>query len=573
MSFHIAIVGGGVSGLSAAYYLQQHALQSGQALDITVYERKPQFGGNADTVVVELGQWQNGQGAPVKPFIRWADLGVNDVNLATYVKLEALMKDIGYLRYMKPLQDTCSYFKADGSQYLTDDAALFDGVSDPRFNLVSADHGQLNPLVTVVHQHAIDLVAPPAGGPPPVPVGYSVARYFADCIANPEGQLAATASQLNIHIDWGDPAIPGRIERIRDEIYFPRISAMYFTDDQTGPGGMPLQSPFQYYRVQEGGVKPDRRYFEYGAQHWLQCLARTMEERSTAKVKVRHHMGTPVHVGVTPGGAVVTPVGQKAVHVDLVLMALHADDALKALRFDGIPADTVQAIEQTLGQVRYTRSHGVCHTDERLLPPNRNIWRTYNVQVYPLSQQAQPYRMSYVENFHQNDPLNPPLDHIGLPMFFTSLVPDLRQVRANAVLPRLQGEAVPQHLRQALPHLARTHGMDLAKAAGDPHALDDDAALAPAHPATGYTHELSELPSEHAGKAWALFKHNVLDIACIEAQARMLKINQDNAKAPLMPVFFGGGWTRGAGLHEQCLEQSQWLTRWALDYIGRHQQA
>jgi hypothetical protein len=298
-----------------------------------------------------------------------------------------------------------------------------------------------------------------------------------------------------------------------------------------------------------------------------------MEERSTAKVKVRHHMGTPVHVGVTPGGAVVTPVGQKAVHVDLVLMALHADDALKALRFDGIPADTVQAIEQTLGQVRYTRSHGVCHTDERLLPPNRNIWRTYNVQVYPLSQQAQPYRMSYVENFHQNDPLNPPLDHIGLPMFFTSLVPDLRQVRANAVLPRLQGEAVPQHLRQALPHLARTHGMDLAKAAGDPHALDDDAALAPAHPATGYTHELSELPSEHAGKAWALFKHNVLDIACIEAQARMLKINQDNAKAPLMPVFFGGGWTRGAGLHEQCLEQSQWLTRWALDYIGRHQQA
>lgn len=75
-----------------------------------------------------------------------------------------------------------------------------------------------------------------------------------------------------------------------------------------------------------------------------------------------------------------------------------------------------------------------------------------------------------------------------------------------------------------------------------------------------------------AGKAWALFKHNVLNTSCILAQDAMKAINQDNAERPFMPVFFGGGWTHGAGLHEQCLEQSQKLTSWALNYM-RQQQA
>lgn len=548
MSFHIAIIGGGVSGLSAAYYLQQQALQTGQALDITVYERKAQFGGNADTVAVKLGTWQNGQGQPEQPFIRWADLGVNDVNLATYKLLAAVMKDIGYLQHMLPLQDTASYFTSDGSRYLTDDASLYNGVSDVRFNLASADDGRLSSLLAVVHQHAIDLVAPPAGGPPPIPVSYTVAQYFADCISQPEAMLAATARQMHITIDWGDPAIPGRITRLRDEIYYPRISAMYFTDNETGPAGMPLQSPFQYYRVQEGGVTPDRRYFEFGAQHWLEALASTLVARSTDKVKVHHHMGEAVKVKIAPGGAVVTPAGGQPVHCDLALMALHADDALRALDFSGVPPEVARNIQQTLGMVRYTRSYGVCHTDEALLPRNRNIWRTYNVLVHPLSQQVQPYRMSYVENLHQNDPVNPALSNIGLPVFFTSLIPDLRQVQPNAVLTRITGSEVPDKLARALPHLAQ-------------------APLNQSHPATGYTHELGGIPTGDAGKAWALFKHNVLNVACIQAQQQMLTLNQDNARRPLIPLFFGGGWTHGAGLHEQCLEQSQQLTAWTLAYL------
>ena len=36
----VAIIGGGISGLGAAYYLQQRAVRGGRALDIHIFERK-----------------------------------------------------------------------------------------------------------------------------------------------------------------------------------------------------------------------------------------------------------------------------------------------------------------------------------------------------------------------------------------------------------------------------------------------------------------------------------------------------------------------------------------------------
>ena len=78
----LAIIGGGVSGLSTAYYLLQQARQGDRPLHIDLYERKATLGGNADTVVVDLGDYIDGDGLP-HAYLRWVDLGVNDVNLAT----------------------------------------------------------------------------------------------------------------------------------------------------------------------------------------------------------------------------------------------------------------------------------------------------------------------------------------------------------------------------------------------------------------------------------------------------------------------------------------------------------
>lgn len=106
----VAIIGGGVSGLSLAYYLQKFGSEAARQIEITLFERKATLGGNAETVWVDLGN-RRMPGKPETPYRRWADLGVNDVNLATYHRLRTILAEIGELERMKPLENTECYFK------------------------------------------------------------------------------------------------------------------------------------------------------------------------------------------------------------------------------------------------------------------------------------------------------------------------------------------------------------------------------------------------------------------------------------------------------------------------------
>lgn len=58
----IAIIGGGVSGLSLAYYLQKFGSRATQQIEVTIFERKATLGGNAETVWVDLGVVVNREG-------------------------------------------------------------------------------------------------------------------------------------------------------------------------------------------------------------------------------------------------------------------------------------------------------------------------------------------------------------------------------------------------------------------------------------------------------------------------------------------------------------------------------
>ena len=77
--------------------------------------------------------------------------------------------------------------------------------------------------------------------------------------------LLKAAHELNIDIDWLSFKLSVRLGQMRDHCYCPRISAIYFTDSR-GPATMPLKAPFEYYRLQAGGVAPDRRDFDHGSQ-------------------------------------------------------------------------------------------------------------------------------------------------------------------------------------------------------------------------------------------------------------------------------------------------------------------
>ncbi len=532
----VAIIGGGVSGLSLAYYLQKLGCQkfgSGatREIEVTIYERKATLGGNAETVWVDLGNRRH-PGKPDSPYRRWADLGVNDVNLATYHRLRAILTEIGELERMKPLENTESYFSRDGSIALTDDRELFRGVSEPAHELSKVDGGRLALLIPVVHQTAIALVEERRITP-----RYTVDDFFDACVATPAEMLAAAADRLNVTIDWQDPELPNRLERIRQTIYYPRISAMYFADDR-GPGGMPLQAPFEYYRIQEGGSPPDRRYFEHGAQHWLEALSAHITNPSTSAPRVQILRGIEVEASLSTQGVTLSEraPGERRWEADLLIMATHAEDALPLLTFGDDLSDTQRELQHILGKVRYTRSYSVCHTAAARLPPDRNLWRTYNIEVRNPEDTLFPYRIDYVANRHQNDAENPAYNQAGLPQFFVSLVDDLNRIPRSEMLERNSSP------------------------------LDAPAALAATEPGeSGYRDRLPQMDAALEAKAWTLFKHNVLDADCLEAQTEIERYNQTTARKRFeghqdgCPLLFAGGWTRGAGLQEQCLEQSAHL--------------
>lgn len=77
---------------------------------------------------------------------------------------------------------------------------------------------------------------------------------------DPRAMLLKAAHELNIYIDWLSSKLSVRLGQVRDHYYYPRISTMCFIAPR-GPATMPLKAPFEYYRLQEGGVAPDRRYF------------------------------------------------------------------------------------------------------------------------------------------------------------------------------------------------------------------------------------------------------------------------------------------------------------------------
>ncbi len=57
---HVVVIGGGITGLSAAYYLKKQMEETGQACRITVMEKSDRFGGKISTLrrdgfVIEKG--------------------------------------------------------------------------------------------------------------------------------------------------------------------------------------------------------------------------------------------------------------------------------------------------------------------------------------------------------------------------------------------------------------------------------------------------------------------------------------------------------------------------------------
>ncbi|MBD9527453.1 FAD-dependent oxidoreductase [Paracoccus sp. PAR01] len=462
----IAIIGGGIGGLAAAWNIILTARQKNPSAvpRITVLEASDRFGGNVDTFDFTFGNGPDGT------IDRWADLGVNDFNVTAYTNIVAVMNQIGFKAgtdYL-PLEDSTSYSTGDGSICFADSASAWWGTA-----IDKALAASVNDFMQV------------AG---------------VDATKN-AGQFATTT--ISEYIDMVGPTrSPPWDARLGPQVIYPRINGMYFVTE-LGPRGMPFLAVMHYYAIQEGaGGKPANRcYFVGGASRWINQLVAYMTATMPEITFVQNYRASAsLEDGLFTISNDLAPTSQPFRAKKLVLAA-HADSSLIAVK-QGLPGEVASA----MASIEYTNGISVAHTDSRLLPVNCNAWSTYNILIHQPGAVAQmPYTINYVANRHQNDAQNPLYDKFGYPLFFVSVNP-YRPIPDDLVLKDAQGNPAVQNLR-----------------------------------------------------------HNVLDFATLQAQAVCLKNQGVNG------IYYAGGWTQGAGLHEECWVQGQDVAKLILGETEHHE--
>ena len=349
--------------MSAAWHL--HAL----GFDVKVFEKDDRIGGKARTTDVIVGEE-----------MRWVDLGVNDFNARTYVRLISILDDLS-VEY-RPLEDTTCFYTLDGSLGYTTDG--FQGTAAPK--TVSWEAARFR-------REALEVLA------------HSSYRYAS--VKEYVTEKGYSADFLQYYL-------------------YPRINAMYFAGWE-GVANMPIWPVVQHCSLQEGlelhaAPSPQRMYFVNGSREWMTKLY----EAARAKFPIVLNAEASVHAG--NDGVTVVARGDIE-RFDKVVLAQQAGDALRSIKSGLTPK-----VAQFLAGFRYHHNEIVAHTYYGVLAPRVKVWRTYNILVHKNAAGPHRYTITYVVNRHQNDAHKPRRGALNTPHFFVTVnspvpIPDSHVLR------------------------------------------------------------------------------------------------------------------------------------------------
>ncbi|MEP5153037.1 FAD-dependent oxidoreductase [Planktotalea sp.] len=274
----IAIVGGGISGMSAAYYLSAHH-------DVTLYEAAPRLGGHARTVLAG----KNGD-QPV-------DTGFIVFNYATYPYLTRLFRDLD-VPVIKSEMSFC--------------ASIDDGKIEYGLNSLAAISAQKRNLVR--------------------PQFY---KMVADILRfGKEAEAAAkdddkTIGELVDELGLG--------QWFRDNYLMPMCGAIWSTP-VTDVNAFPAKSLVNFFRnhaLLAGTGQHQWWTVDGGSIEYVRRLEDALDARGCAIFK-----GTPIEKVARTGGAVnVIAQGHDVQSFDDIVFACHSDQALAILGEDAKPAE------------------------------------------------------------------------------------------------------------------------------------------------------------------------------------------------------------------------------------------
>jgi len=340
----IAIIGGGISGMSAAHYLAPDH-------EVTLFESSPVIGGHTATIDVQ----HKGRDYAI-------DTGFIVFNDWTYPEFIRLMDSLG----VESQPTRMSFSVSDRSTGIEYAGSSLDSLFAQRRNLVSPRFLSLvNGILRFNKQARIDLEENP------------------ECAAMTLGEYLEYAGYSAV---------------FRDLYLVPMGAAIWSSSTE-----MMLQFPLRFFVrfFHNHGLlnirnRPQWRVIKGGSRSYIAPL--------TASYWDNIELGNPVtrvtRLDNSQGGyGVEVATRDFTAHYDQVIFACHSDQALRLL---GDASGMEKAI---LSAIPYTRNDVVLHTDASLLPRNRKCWSSWNVAMDG-SEMARPsltYNMNILQGIESED--------------------------------------------------------------------------------------------------------------------------------------------------------------------------
>lgn len=318
----IAVIGSGISGLSAAWHLSRSA----HPLEVTLFEAGQHFGGHAHTVDVTLQGIRHG-----------VDTGFLVFNERTYPGLIDLFEQLGVEQAPSEMSFSVQAPSANGQGSLEWSGHSLNTVFAqrgnflrPRFWSMLADIVRFNRLTTELAEKGSDAA-----------LAQSIGEFL-------DSQRFSQAFREDYFLPmvaciWSCPTA--------QMLRFPMVTMIRFCHNH---GLLQIANRPQWYSIAGGS----RQYVSK-----LVGQLRDVRLQTPVKAITRQAQGVTVHTATGPQP------------FDAVVLACHSDQALALLGPQASPAERL-----LLGSIRYQPNRAVLHTDTRMLPQRQSAWAAWNYE-------------------------------------------------------------------------------------------------------------------------------------------------------------------------------------------------
>jgi len=336
----IAVIGAGISGLSAALRLSEHA-------QVVVFEGNGYAGGHSNTVDVTL----DGVTHPV-------DTGFLVFNHKTYPELVGLFSELAVPTAPSDMSFAVSVGPHDFEWCGTNLSSLF---ARPA-NALSARFWRMLRDVLRFNRQATALATREADGPI-----LRAAATGAHPLSTAESSPPAAAS---LDEPLGEfLAREGYSDAFRDLYLLPMAAAIWSCPMQRMLA-FPLGSFVRFFHnhgLLQIEDRPQWHTVRGGAREYVRRILARLDD-------VR--LGTPVRAVTrlpdAAGGGVLIDANHGPERYDQVVLACHSDQSLRLL------SDASDEERAVLGAIPYLPNRAYLHTDTRLMPKRRGAWAAWN---------------------------------------------------------------------------------------------------------------------------------------------------------------------------------------------------